>query len=62
MPIFATDTVAGMPPGRDPFPANVVAKVHSISGGIPRLINILCDRMLLGAFTKEVTTVNGAIW
>ncbi len=54
-------TVAGMPPGRDPFPMNVVKKVHAISGGIPRLINIMCDRMLLGAYTQESTQVDGAI-
>lgn len=54
-------SVAGMPPGRDPFPANVVKKVHGISGGIPRLINILCDRMLLGAFTQESTEVDKTI-
>lgn len=54
-------SVAGMPPGRDPFPENVVKKVHSISGGIPRLINILCDRMLLGAYTRETTAVDAHI-
>lgn len=54
-------SVAGMPPGRDPFPENVVKKVHSISGGIPRLINILCDRMLLGAYTREATSVDAQI-
>lgn len=54
-------SVAGMPPGRDPFPENVVKKVHSISGGIPRLINILCDRMLLGAYTRESTSVDAQI-
>ena len=54
-------SVAGMPPGRDPFPASVVKKVHAISGGIPRLINILCDRMLLGAYSQESTSVDNAI-
>ncbi len=54
-------SVAGMPPGRDPFPASVVKKVHAISGGIPRLINILCDRMLLGAYSQESTSVDSAI-
>ena len=54
-------SVAGMPPGRDPFPLSVVKKVFSISGGIPRLINILCDRMLLGAYTQEATLVDGSI-
>ena len=50
-----------MPPGRDPFPVNVIKKVHAISGGIPRLINILCDRMLLGAYTQEATQIDGTI-
>lgn len=54
-------SVAGMPPGRDPFPSSVVKKVFAISGGIPRLINILCDRMLLGAYTQEATLIDGAI-
>jgi general secretion pathway protein A len=53
--------VAGMPPGRDPFPLNVVRKVHAISGGIPRLINILCDRMLLGAYTQDTSQVDRTI-
>ncbi len=55
-------TVAGLPPGRDPFPPNVVKKMHAISGGIPRLINILCDRMLLGAYSQEATTVDGRMF
>lgn len=55
-------TVAGMPPGRDPFSPVVVKKMHAISGGIPRLINILCDRMLLGAYSQEATTVDSRMF
>lgn len=28
-------------------------EVHRVSGGIPRVINVVCDRALLGAFTRE---------
>ncbi len=54
--------VAGLPAGRQPFPDAIIKKVHSISGGIPRLINILCDRMLLGAYTRETTLIDHSIY
>src|SRR5262245_55170369 len=28
-------------------------EVHRVSGGVPRIINVVCDRALLGAYTKE---------
>lgn len=40
------------------FPPLVVALVHRLCDGIPRLINVLCDRALLGAYaagTRQVT-------
>jgi general secretion pathway protein A len=30
-----------------------LGEVHRISGGVPRVINILCDRALLGAYTED---------
>ncbi len=36
-------------------------RVHALSGGIPRLINIICDRSLLGAYTREKTVVDTGI-
>jgi general secretion pathway protein A len=42
--------VAGMGAGRDLFPTRLVRRIHHRSRGIPRLINLLCDRMLLGAY------------
>src|SRR5690606_39177260 len=53
--------VAGMPPGRQPFPPKVVRRVHQISRGIPRIINVLCDRMLLGAYSREATQIDADI-
>ncbi len=34
------------------FPPGIIAKLHHLSGGIPRLINIICDRALLGAYVQ----------
>lgn len=53
--------IGGMPEGHNPFPPNIVTKIHKISRGIPRLVNILCDRMLLGAYSRGVTVVDSAI-
>ncbi len=40
------------------FADSSINKLFHLSGGIPRLINILCDRALLGAFAGEKNTVN----
>lgn len=39
---------------------DVAAKreVYRLSGGIPRLMNVICDRALLGAYSRESRTVN----
>lgn len=37
---------------------NAINKIHQQTNGIPRLINVLCDRALLVAFTKEDKHVN----
>ncbi len=47
--------VAGMTSGRDVFPASVIRGIYKRTRGIPRLINVLCDRMLLGAFGRSKT-------
>jgi len=35
------------------FTPSALREAHRLSGGIPRVINVICDRALLGAFTKE---------
>lgn len=40
------------------FPDSTLDKLYRLSGGIPRLINILCDRALLGTFTQGKNRVN----
>ena len=39
------------------FNAAAVKAVHKLTGGVPRLINILSDRSLLGAYAKSTGTV-----
>ena len=45
--------VAGMTPDREIFPPAVVKGVYRQTRGIPRLINVLCDRILLGAYGRN---------
>jgi general secretion pathway protein A len=33
------------------FTAESVSRIHQISGGIPRMINVLCERAMMSAFT-----------
>lgn len=50
--------VAGLR-GPVPFSRRALRRVHALSRGIPRRINLLCDRALLGAYaagTREVST------
>ncbi|SEQ51909.1 general secretion pathway protein A [Amphritea atlantica] len=45
----------------NPIPANRVRQIHQLSGGIPRLINILCDRALLGAYARNEPSISAEI-
>jgi len=38
--------------GEDLIPVAVIGRLRRLSRGVPRLINILCDRALLGAFVQ----------
>ncbi|MBV8503673.1 MAG: AAA family ATPase [Paucibacter sp.] len=38
--------------GPAPFDAAVLRQVHRLTGGVPRRINLLCDRALLGAYSQ----------
>jgi general secretion pathway protein A len=42
--------VAGPSGGREPFDKRSLARIHALTGGVPRRINLLCDRALLGAY------------
>ena len=40
------------------FDRRVLGLLHSLSNGIPRVINLLCDRALLGAYSQGLRQVN----
>ena len=44
-------SIAGMDRNRL-FPPSTVKKLFRLSGGLPRLINVICDRALLGTFVQ----------
>ena len=50
--------IAGM--RRPLFPDNLLDKLYRHSGGVPRIINVLCDRALLGAYAQNKNTVNAS--
>lgn len=35
------------------FPLSVLKRIYKFSGGVPRLINLICDRSLLGTYTQN---------
>ncbi len=43
------------------FTPSAVRRIHALSGGVPRLINILCDRALLGAYVSRSAHVTPRI-
>lgn len=49
-------TVAGASPQL--FSPEAIGRIHELSSGIPRVINILADRALLAAYTQNHTTVD----
>ena len=40
------------------FTRNTLHLIHRLSGGVPRLINTICDRALLGAYARKRMIVN----
>lgn len=47
---------------REPvFSARVLARLYDKTRGIPRLINVICDRAMLGAYVKSRRKVSGQI-
>jgi general secretion pathway protein A len=48
--------VAGMQ--RQIFSSKIIDRLYTLSSGIPRLVNIICDRALLGTFVQERQVVD----
>ena len=43
------------------FPPDVTALVHARSGGVPRIINVICDAILLFGYGEERRTIDRAL-
>jgi len=43
---------------RELFPPPVIKMLYGLTGGIPRIINVICDRALLGAYTEGKATID----
>jgi len=43
------------------FTPSALTEVHRLAAGIPRVINVTCDRALLGAYTQETRKVTAAL-
>ena len=52
--------VAGLR-GPLPFDDKALARIHTLTGGVPRRINLLCDRALLGAYASGQHQVARAV-
>ncbi|WP_096087593.1 AAA family ATPase [Agaribacterium haliotis] len=54
--------IAGKKDERSIFSPAVIKRIHSFSGGTPRLINILCERLLIGAYGHNKIEVDNDIF
>ena len=43
----------------DVFTAGALAEVYRLSGGVPRVINVICDRALLGGYSMDRHRITG---
>ena len=43
---------------RFPFSADAVRRIHRHSGGVPRLINVIAERALLGGYAQDLLTID----
>ena len=43
------------------FSPRALTELHRLSGGIPRVINVACDRALLGAYTQETRKISARL-
>ncbi|MFH1338675.1 MAG: AAA family ATPase [Candidatus Omnitrophota bacterium] len=53
--------IAGSSPDRIKFTDEAQEIIYNYSQGVPRLLNIICDRCLLAGFAAQVNTIGGEI-
>jgi general secretion pathway protein A len=45
----------------DIFTSYALSEVYRLSAGVPRVINVICDRALLGAYTQDRHSISGGL-
>jgi len=55
-------SVAGMTENKNPFTPAIIKQIHRFTGGIPRMINILCERALVGAYGNNKPLIDKQIF
>ncbi len=55
-------SIAGIASAHHPFRPKMVKKIYQFTGGIPRLINILCERCLVGAYARNKSEIDTEIF
>ena len=54
-------SISGLTGDRSLFTLSALRQIFKLTGGIPRLINLLCDRALMGAYGRNEPIVSAAI-
>jgi len=47
--------------GKVGFTSDALVAVHQVSGGVPRLVNLVCDRALLAGYVQSARTITAAM-
>lgn len=53
--------IAGQPDGSEIFSQGALREVYRLSSGVPRVINLLCDRAMMGAYGRDQSTISAAL-
>ena len=49
--------IAGLSGNVELFTEETIGLIHRFTGGVPRLINILCDTVLMGAYVEDIKSI-----
>lgn len=47
--------------GKGIFKRSALRRLYAVTGGVPRLVNVLCDGALLAGYTRELASLDGSV-
>ena len=47
--------------GKELFTRSARHRIHAVTGGVPRLVNIVCDRALLAGYSRDQLAIGGTL-